>query len=153
MRRLASIALLAAAPACAAPADDWAWLTGDWLQCKGDEVVEEHWLGPRDGNLLLGANLTTARGRSTFEHLRIVEGDGTWTYWAAPNGRAPTPFRLAARGAESATFENPENRFPSRIAYRREGDALVARIEGVLKEQPAAMEWRFVRATAAGCRR
>jgi len=48
-------------------------------------------------------------------------------------------------------FANPEHGFPSRIVYRREGDELLARIEGTLRDKPAGEEWRFARGTAADC--
>ena len=54
-------------------------------------------------------------------------------------------------GVQRAVFANPEHVFPARIVYWREGDELLARIEGTIKDQPAAQEWRFARGTAADC--
>ena len=48
-------------------------------------------------------------------------------------------------------FANPEHGFPARIVYWREGDELLARIEGTIKDKPAAVEWRFAKGTAADC--
>ena len=135
----------------AAPAPDLSWLSGDWRRCKDGEIVEERWLGPR-GDLMVGANLTSSKnGRTTWELLRLAKDDGGWTYWASPMGRPPTPFKLVESGAQRAVFGNAENAFPSRIAYWREGDELLARIEGTLRDRPAAEEWRFARGTAADC--
>jgi hypothetical protein len=142
--------LLAAAAARAAPLPDLSWLGGDWRRCKDGEIVEERWLGPR-GDLLIGANLTSSSGKASFEHLRIARSDETWTYWAAPNGRTPVPFRMIDSGAQRAVFANPGHDFPTRIVYWREGDELLARIEGTIKDKPAALEWRFAKGTAADC--
>ena len=46
----------------------------------------------------------------------------------------------------SIAFENPSNAYPTRILYRRDGDALVARIEGKRQGNDASEEWRFTRA-------
>ena len=156
--RTTTIALLlatsASLPVHAAPAaSDLAWLAGDWRRCKDGEIVEERWLGPR-GDMLLGANLTTsAAGKASWETLRIARGDDGWIYWAAPMGRAPVPFRMIESGAARVVFANPEHGFPARIAYWREGDELLARIEGTLRDRPAAVEWRFAKGTAADCPR
>ena len=142
---------LACTAAHAAPAPDLSWLSGDWRRCKDGEIVEERWLGPR-GDLMIGANLTSSRnGRTTWELLRLAKSDDGWTYWASPMGRPPTPFRLVESGAQRAAFANPEHGFPARVVYWREGDELLARIEGTLRDKPASVEWRFARGTAADC--
>ena len=145
---LALLALPGAARA--APPPDLSWLAGDWRRCQGGEIVEERWLGPR-GGLLIGANLTTSKGKASFENLRIAWNDEAWTYWAAPMGRTPVPFRMIEAGAQRAVFANPEHVFPARIVYWREGDELLARIEGTIRDRPAAVEWRFAKGTAADC--
>jgi hypothetical protein len=134
----------------AAPPPDLSWLAGDWRRCKDGEIVEERWLGPR-GGLLVGANLTSKKDKASFENLRIAASEESWTYWAAPMGRTPVPFRMIEAGAQRAVFANPEHAFPARIVYWREGDELLARIEGTIKDQPAAVEWRFATGTAADC--
>ena len=136
----------------AAPLADLSWLSGDWRRCKDGEIVEERWLGPR-GGLLIGANLTSSKGKASYENLRIAASDESWTYWAAPMGRTPVPFRMVETGVQRAVFANPEHGFPARILYWREGDELLARIEGTIKDKPAALEWRFAKGTAADCPR
>ena len=149
--------LLATTTSCIAPAapaaGDLAWLSGDWRRCKDGEIVEERWLGPR-GDMLLGANLTTSRsGKASYETLRIAREGDAWILWASPMGRVPVPFRMVESGAARAVFANPEHVFPARIHYWREGDELLARIEGTLRDKPAAVEWRFAKGTAADCPR
>ena len=134
----------------AAPLADLSWLSGDWRRCKDGEIVEERWLGPR-GGMLIGANLTSSKGKASFENLRLAASNETWTYWASPMGRTPVPFRLVEAGAQRAVFANPEHGFPARIVYWREGDELLARIEGAIKDKTASAEWRFAKGTAADC--
>ena len=134
----------------AAPLADLSWLSGDWRRCKDGEIVEERWLGPR-GGMLIGANLTSSKGKASFENLRLAASNETWTYWASPMGRTPVPFRMVETGAQRAVFANPEHGFPARIVYWREGDELLARIEGTIKDKSAAVEWRFAKGTAADC--
>jgi len=147
----ALLSFLVASAAHAAPAPDLSWLSGDWRRCKDGEIVEERWLGPR-GELMIGANLTSAKsGKTTWELLRLVQSDDGWTYWASPMGRPPVPFRMIEGGAQRAVFANPEHGFPARVVYWREGEELLARIEGTLRDKPAAVEWRFARGTAEDC--
>ena len=148
---LMAVSMLALArAAAAAPLPDLSWLSGDWRRCQADEIVEERWLGPR-GGLLIGANLTSSKGKASYESLRLAASGETWTYWAAPIGRTPVPFRLVEAGMQRAAFANPEHGFPARIVYWREGDELLARIEGTIRDKPAAVEWRFAKGTAADC--
>ena len=123
------------------------WMSGTWVARSERERVTETWLGPGNG-LMVAANLTTrANGRKSFEFLRIAEtGDG-FSYFASPDGRPPVEFKLKEAGERRVVFENAGHDFPQRILYWRDGDALVARIEGVMKGQSRAMEWRFAKAS------
>ena len=151
MRCSTALLLVVACTGARAAPPDLAWMSGDWRRCKEGEIVEERWLGPR-GGLMIGANLTSSKsGRITWELLRLTRSDDSWTYWASPMGKPPTPFKLVESAAQRAVFANPQHDFPSRILYWREGEELLARIEGTLRDKPAAEEWRFARGTAADC--
>ena len=43
-------------------------------------------------------------------------------------------------------FENAAHDFPQRVLYWRDGEALVARIEGTIAGKEKSEEWRFSRA-------
>jgi hypothetical protein len=117
---------LRAEEAPAAPLD---WLAGHWCG-DGSPRVEETWLPPV-GGALHGISRTIAHDRvQAFEFLRIAEHEGALSYLAQPGGRPATAFRWTAGGADWARFENPQHDFPTRIEYRREGDALHAEIAG-----------------------
>jgi hypothetical protein len=148
-RTLTALALLGALAAGPAPAQDLSklgFMTGNWVQKSEREEVQESWLGPR-GNTMVATNLTMTTGRGpSFEFLRIGVKDGKVVYFASPGGRPPVEFPAREIGDGSVVFENPANGYPTRISYRRDGDALVARIEGKRQGADASEEWRFTRA-------
>src|SRR6185295_16012621 len=117
-----------------------------WMTKSATEEVQENWLGPR-ANLMVATNLTFTSGRgSSFEFLRIAEKEGRAVYIASPGGRPPVEFPAKQTTADSIVFENPAHAYPQRIIYRRDGDALIARIEGKRGGKDASEEWRFTRA-------
>lgn len=122
------------------------WLAGAWIRHDANEVVRETWVGPANGTMV-AVNLTSnARGGASFEFLRIARSDSGVSYFASPAGRPATEFALKEAGPRRVTFENPAIAFPRRIIYYRDGDALVARIEGEVKGEARSKEWRFARA-------
>ena len=60
--------------------------------------------------------------------------DGVPAYVAQPNGSPPTTFRRTAGGRDWARFENSTHDFPTRVEYRRQGEALHAEIAGADKD-------------------
>ena len=146
MRR--SIAALAAFLALAARAeglDDLGWMAGSWIEHKGTTDTEEHWLPPK-GGLMMAMNRTVKDGKAVeFEMLRIVMKEGKPVYLSMPNARPATEFQAAEQGATRIVFEDPGREFPRRILYWRDGEALMARIEGTIRGEPRAKEWRFER--------
>jgi hypothetical protein len=121
------------------------WMSGSWLHEGVDGKVAESWLGPANG-VMVAANLTSgANGRTSHEFLRIAETLPGFSYFASPGGRAPVEFALKELSAQRVVFENPAHDFPQRILYWRDGDTLVARIEGTLRGAPRHKEWRFTR--------
>lgn len=125
-----STLLMVAAPISAGQPHPMDWLAGSWCGGSADRPALEHWLAPAGGEMMgLARSLKDGRVVS-FEFLRIAELEGKLTLVAQPGGRPPTMFALAERGAHWARFENPQHDFPTRIEYRREGDALAAEISG-----------------------
>lgn len=140
---LASSHALAQSPARVA---DLAWMSGTWVrEAPGGERVAESWLGPGNG-LMVAVNLTTRPdGRKSYEFLRIADTAEGYSYFASPGGRAPVEFRLKQAAPQRVVFENAAHDFPQRVLYWREGETLVARIEGVLQGEERGEEWRFTR--------
>ena len=148
MTRLALAALLFTTHAMAqAPAriESLEWMAGTWVSESARAKVTETWLGPGNG-LMVAANLSTfASGRKSFEFLRIAETPAGLSYFASPGGQPPVEFKLKESGDRRLVFENAAHDFPQRILYWRDGDALVARIEGTIKGEAKQQEWRFSR--------
>jgi hypothetical protein len=130
-----ALIILSASPAgTAAPRQDvasLAWMGGEWVEEKEGGWTQEIWSRPR-GGVMLGTSLTGRGERAgDYEFIRIAAGeDGTPTYFASPRGAAAVPFRLISASPGQAVFENPKHDFPTRIAYRREGDVLTATVSG-----------------------
>ena len=135
---------LAQTPARVASLD---WMTGTWVQqAEGRERVAESWLGPGNG-LMVAVNLTTwPSGKKSYEFLRIADTTDGFSYFASPGGKTPVEFKAKEAGDKRVVFENAAHDFPQRILYWRDGDALVARIEGTIKGKERSEEWRFSRA-------
>lgn len=141
-------ALLLATPAVAqeqAKVDDLAWMAGSWIQTSGAVTTRESWLAPLEG-AMGGVNQTSRAGRpARFEFMSIAAEAAGPTFTARLDGQAPTPFVLKPGGKDEAVFENLTHDFPQRVIYRKCGEDLCGRIEGVVKGQPRAIDWRFTR--------
>ena len=134
--------------ACAARGeglDDLAWMAGSWMERKGAVETEEHWLAPK-GGLMMAMNRTVKDGKAVeFEMLRVVMRDGKPVYLSMPNARPAVEFVSVEQAPTRIVFEDAGRDFPRRILYWRDGEALMARIEGTINGQPRAKEWRFER--------
>lgn len=128
-------------------AERLAWMAGDWTQKSDKETVSEIWQGPA-GGMLVATNLTRrASGKASFEFLRIAETPTGLSYFAMPGGRPATEFKMKELGDKRAVFENASHGFPQRILYWRDGEALVARIEGTINGKERGEEWRFTKSS------
>ncbi|HEX8528180.1 DUF6265 family protein [Allosphingosinicella sp.] len=133
---LLAIALQAQAP-------DLDWLAGYWLSCEDGQDVADTW-SERRGGIMLGTSITTGDDSFSWEQMRIEAGpDGALAFVAQLRGGAPTAFPLLRWSASEAVFENRAHDFPQRVIYRREGDRLTGRIEGVAGGRQQAMEWHY----------
>lgn len=134
--------LIQAAPA---PSPDMSWMAGYWLDCSGGREASETWSDPREG-LSVGHAVTVSASGAWFEVSHIGPTPAGFAYVAQPGGAPPTAFLLVESGPTRAVFANPENDFPTRVIYERDGDALKARIEGEIDGQARSMEWNFAAA-------
>jgi uncharacterized protein DUF6265 len=140
---IAMAMMAAAAAASSEPLPDLGWMSGYWLSCANGQEVSETW-SASNGHSLRGSSMTVdADGRTTFEVMHIATSKGQLTYFAEPRGQAPAEFPLKSASETEAVFENPKHDFPQRIIYRREGDQLLARIEGQMGEEVRAVDWSY----------
>jgi hypothetical protein len=104
-----------------------AWLAGTW---RGPGY-EAHYSTPEGGLILSHTKQLEGDRVVFFEQERFEVRDGRVVEAPSPNG-VPTPvvFTLTEQGPNAAVFENPTHDFPTRLAYRREGDRLVIHVTG-----------------------
>ena len=133
--------LFLAAQVAATPASDLNWLAGYWLQCDDGREVAESWSDAR-GGMLFNTTVNLAEDRASSERTVIASVEGQLSFVYEPTG-ARTVFPLVELTGQRAVFENPENDFPNRVIYSREGDVLTGRIEGSIDGQPRSMEWVY----------
>ena len=130
--------------------NDLAWLAGCWRSDDGERQITEQWMKPA-GKMMLGMSHTVANGQTReYEFMRIMqEENGDIFFVAQPSGQKETRFKLMVVSEREARFENPAHDFPQRIIYRRDGDSLVGRIEGVSKGKERAIDFPMTRADCA----
>ena len=126
--------------------DKLGWLAGKWHVEEHGSVIDEQWTTAA-GGMMLGMSRTVKDGKTvSFEFLRIVERPDGLVYFAQPEGRPPTEFRLASSQGGEWVFENPERRFPRRIRYKRvSDDSEGARIEDASGTQHVDFPYSRVR--------
>jgi hypothetical protein len=66
-----------------------------------------------------------------YEFVRIFPVGDTLVYEAQPARQQKTEFRAVPPFGPELVFANPAHDFPQRVVYRRSGDSLMARIEGM----------------------
>lgn len=135
-------ALLLAAQVATSPVPaNLNWLSGYWLSCEGGREVAETWSDARGGVLFnTTINLRGERVSSERTVMTLVEGRLAFVY--EPTG-ANVVFPMTEIEGQRAVFENPDNDFPQRVIYSRDGDVLTGRIEGTIDGQPRSMEWVY----------
>src|SRR5215467_2425014 len=147
-----SITLLLAALAAgnAATIDQVAWLQGCWQMDAGARVVEEQWMAPR-GGVMLSMGRTVREGKLIeYESVVLREQDGKLAYEAHPSGQPSAVFMSTTIDASTVVFENPTHDYPQRVGYVRNGDSLLAWIDGTANGKSRRVEFPYRRAACGG---
>jgi glyoxylase-like metal-dependent hydrolase (beta-lactamase superfamily II) len=107
------------------------WLIGCWSTTRNGATIEEQWTAQRDGSLA-GTGRTIRNGRVVSAEVIHIAGRGdSLRFTADPSGQAVATFPVSQVTDSSVTFANPAHDFPTRLVYRRSGDAgLHAEIAG-----------------------
>lgn len=129
---------------------DMSWLAGCW-ESRNDakrSFTSEQWMIPA-GGIMLGISRTLDSGKAVdFESMRIEQSGAGLIFYARPRAnREETAFNLVRKGAAEVVFENKKHDFPQRVIYRRDGDRLMARIEGEKDGQLIGVDYRMTRAS------
>jgi uncharacterized protein DUF6265 len=147
---LIALALVAQSPARESTIDDVAWLTGCWEYTSGARTVEEHWLSPRARTMMNAGRTTQGDKLIEFETVIIREQDGRLAYEAHPSGQASAVFLSQRIGDREVVFENQQHDFPQRVGYKRDGEKLLAWIEGTRNGQTRRIEFPYHRVACSG---
>ncbi len=130
-----------------AAVDSLRWMAGHWTaKSKADGIFDEVWLSPA-GGLMLGMNRYVPAGKhGTYENMRIeTRPDGATFFVASPQGQGPTDFKLTGASESRVSFFSLGHDYPQGVSYWREGDELLARIEGLEQGRITSAEYRFQR--------
>jgi Domain of unknown function (DUF6265) len=147
---LLALALIVQAPTKSAGIDDVAWLTGCWEYSSGARTVEEHWLAPRARTMMNASRTVSGDKLVEFETVIIREQEGRLAYEAHPFGQPSTVFLSQRLGDREVVFENLQHDFPQRVGYKRDGDSLLAWIEGPRNGQNRRIEFPYHRVACGG---
>ncbi|MEO8524078.1 MAG: DUF6265 family protein [Caldimonas sp.] len=152
---LLSLALLLAvsdvAPAQAPQSHKLAWLQGCWAMVNQERAVEEQWMAPR-GKTMIGSS-RTVDGTSLvgYEFMMIREQGDRYAFEVRPSGKAPIVFTSSTLTDSSVVFENPQQDFPQKIGYRRDGsNAMYAWIEGSRNGERRSFGFPYRQVVCAG---
>ena len=121
------------------------WLQGCWQLTAGDRVVEEQWMAPRAGIMLSMGRTTRASRLVEYEWVLLRERNGVLEYEAHPSGQPSAVFTAEMATSSEVVFENPAHDFPQRVGYRRDGDSLLAWIEGTNDGKSRRVEFPYRR--------
>src|SRR3954453_9955567 len=147
---LAAVLIVSSPQTPARAAIDLAWLSGCWEMSRNGRHVIEQWT-PAEGNTLLGVSRTVVDGKTTeYEFVIIRKGANGLEYVAKPSGQAEAAFAATRISATEAVFENPQHDFPTRIVYTRDGETLLAAVEGPSAGRTRRIEYPYTRASCGG---
>jgi hypothetical protein len=147
---IAAYLLTALAAGTTATIEQVAWMQGCWQMDAGPRVVEEQWMAPR-GGVMLGMGRTVRDGKLVeYESVLLREQDGTLAYEAHPSGQPSAVFMSSTIGVSTVVFENLGHDFPQRVGYKRDGDSLLAWIEGTVNGKSRRVDFPYRRVPCAG---
>mgnify|MGYP001061216269 CR=1 FL=1 len=106
------------------------------------EALAEHPVAP-GLELVALCDVNAPRLRLSASHLAAETGRGVGRYDAVEFVEV---HKATSKPATKVVFERDGDDFPKRVMYWRDGDALMARIEGTMRGQARAREWRYERA-------
>lgn len=105
------------------------WLVGNWESVSEGMVMTENWAVLNDSTLE-GSSSVIKNDTVVFsEKLAIEFRSGTYRYVADLGFKIAT-FKVQTIGDDSISFIDPENDFPSRILYLRDGKEMTITLEG-----------------------
>jgi len=144
-RWLLAVALVFAASAASAQIHRVAWLAGCWSLTGGERIVDEQWMAPRVASMQGMSRTVRGDKLLAYEFVMLRERGELLEYEVSPSGQARTVFTSTTVTDSSVVFENLQHDFPQRVAYQRNGDRLLAWIEGPRNGQMRRIEYPYER--------
>jgi len=144
-RLLVSATLLAASTLASAQIGRVAWLAGCWSLSSGERSVDEQWMAPRVASMQGMSRTVRGDKLVAYEFVMLRERGELLDYEVSPSAQARTVFTSTSITDSSVVFENLQHDFPQRVAYRRNGDQLLAWIEGPRNGQMRRIEYPYQR--------
>jgi hypothetical protein len=144
------MALQTAATGPATRVEQVGWLAGCWEYSTAQRTVEEQWMAPRGHTMLSAGRTTQGDTLAEYEMVLIREQGGRLAYESHPSGQPSAVFLSRTVSENEVVFENLQHDFPQRIGYRRDGDSLLAWIEGPRNGQTRRVEFHYRRVACAG---
>lgn len=116
---------------------DFDWLLGQWERTNNskDSKNYEHWSKTDDSYIGLGYTLQ-AKDTVFKENMRIIKMDGIWILEVSGVNENPTYFKFTNQSDTSFVCKNPDNEFPKKIKYFKDGKKLTAIISDEKIEIP-----------------
>lgn len=100
---------------------------------------------------MLGMGRTVRDGKLVeYESVLLREQDGKLAYEAHPSGQPFAVFMSSTIGESTVIFENPGHDFPQRVGYKRDGDSLLAWIEGTANGKSRRVDFPYRLVACAG---
>lgn len=119
------------------------WLLGEWQRTNEEEnlTTYEYWKKISDTEYE-GLGIRLQQTDTLFqENIKLVKSDKTWNLLViTKEDSIPTTFKVTKIESTSFTCENPDNEFPNKIRYFKEGDHLKAIISSEEMEIPFQFE-------------
>lgn len=122
-----------------------AWLAGCWSLTDGERSVDEHWMAPRAGSMQGMSRTVRGDKLVAYESVLLRARGEQLDYEVQPSGQARTVFTSTVVTDTSVVFENLQHDFPQRVAYQRDGERLLAWIEGPRSGQMRRIEYPYKR--------
>lgn len=139
-------------PGISSTLGDVSFMAGRWVDEEKGTLSEEIWSAPGGDSMMGMWRLSIGGKAKVFEFLTMVEEEGRVTFRLRHFDRRgvaweekdkPLVLPLVVKGAGLAVFEGDGKSGILRLTYRREGEALVGRLE---KAGEAPVDYRFRRA-------
>ena len=125
---------------------DVAWIAGCWDVTRNGRHIAESWTSAEGGTMMAVSRTVNNRKTSEWEFLIIREGAKGLEYVAKPSGQPEATFTSTRVSPTEVVFENPAHDFPKKIIYKRDGDTLIASIEGPMNGQTRRIDFPYKKA-------